>query len=85
MIHQFDHRFATYREERRAGSEWRVETADVGDTEKADPTYQVLPRYWVPEEEVESAPAGQRLGPRLAPRLAEHRPFRPTSAPSLRR
>jgi very-short-patch-repair endonuclease len=54
MIHQFDHRFATYRGERRASGEWQVETADVGDTEKADPTYQVLPRYWVPEEEVEA-------------------------------
>ncbi|AUT70040.1 Eco57I restriction-modification methylase domain-containing protein [Paraburkholderia hospita] len=50
MIHQFDHRWATYVDapDRPGG----VDTAVVSVTEKADPTYAVRPRYWVPEREV---------------------------------
>jgi hypothetical protein len=37
-----------------ANGEWRVETANVADQEKADPECLALPRYWVPEAEVEA-------------------------------
>jgi hypothetical protein len=37
-----------------ANGEWRVETVDVTDREKADPECLALPRYWVPEAEVEA-------------------------------
>jgi hypothetical protein len=43
MIHQFDHRWATY-----DGSESR----DVTLVEKARPDFEPSPRYWVPEKEV---------------------------------
>ena len=39
MIHQYDHRFATYTSD--------VSTRDVTESEHADPTYEPLPRYWV--------------------------------------
>lgn len=45
MIHQFDHRWATYT----AGGDSRDVTVD----EKADPTFTVTPRYWVSQVEVE--------------------------------
>ncbi len=45
MIHQYDHRFATYTSD---GS-----TRDVTDSEHADPTYEPLPRYWVEKAEVD--------------------------------
>lgn len=50
MIHQFDHRWATYVDapDKPSG----LETTDVSSTQKADPTYTVRPRYWVPEREV---------------------------------
>ncbi|MCA9958868.1 MAG: hypothetical protein KC443_07535, partial [Anaerolineales bacterium] len=43
MLHQFDHRWATYE---------GLETRDVTAVAKNDPTCFVLPRYWVREEEV---------------------------------
>jgi len=43
LFHQFDHRWATYEDER---------TRDVTLAEKADPRFVVTPRYWVPSEEV---------------------------------
>ncbi|TAK31052.1 MAG: SAM-dependent DNA methyltransferase [Chloroflexota bacterium] len=43
LLHQFDHRWATYE-----GNE----TRDPYPHEKSDPSYVVLPRYWVPEAEV---------------------------------
>jgi N-6 DNA Methylase len=43
MIHQFDHRWATY-----DGTDNRDTTA----AEKADPGFEPTPRYWVPENEV---------------------------------
>ena len=47
MVHQFDHRWATY--------ETDGETVrDATETEKRDPGYDVLPRYWVPGDEVQS-------------------------------
>ena len=45
LIHQFDHRWATYTAE--------GNSRDVSGTEKADPTYTVTPRYWVRKAEVE--------------------------------
>ncbi len=50
MIHQFDHRWATYVDapDKPGG----LDTTDVGPAQKADPTYTVRPRYWVPEREV---------------------------------
>ncbi|HFD14720.1 MAG TPA: SAM-dependent DNA methyltransferase [Rhodospirillales bacterium] len=47
MIHQFDHRWALYDA---AGDN----TRDVTDDEKADAGFEPLPRYWVPETEVEA-------------------------------
>jgi hypothetical protein len=44
MIHQFDHRWATYE-----GSE----TRDFTSAEKQDPSLEVNPRYWVPERTVD--------------------------------
>ncbi|GAA5175586.1 hypothetical protein GCM10025771_08170 [Niveibacterium umoris] len=51
MIHQFDHRWATYVDVP-GGATGEVETADVSDTQKADPACTVRPRYWVDEREV---------------------------------
>ncbi len=48
MIHQFDHRFATY--ESATGAE---RTRDLTAEEHADPRCVALPRYWVNEREVE--------------------------------
>ncbi|MFH1819276.1 MAG: N-6 DNA methylase [Pseudomonadota bacterium] len=50
MIHQFDHRWATYIDapDKPGG----VETADVSQAQKADPGFAVRPRYWVDEREV---------------------------------
>ncbi len=44
MIHQFDHRWATYTAD--------GDSRDVTDAEKADPSYNVTPRYWVSEAEI---------------------------------
>jgi hypothetical protein len=43
MVHQFDHRWATYEN---SGSR------EVRDSEKTDPYFECEPRYWVPEDEV---------------------------------
>lgn len=43
MIHQFDHRWSTY-----DGADGRA----VTQSEKADPTFEPKPRYWVPADEV---------------------------------
>ena len=43
MVHQFDHRWATY-----SGARFR----DVTPEEKRDPTYVILPRYWISTREV---------------------------------
>lgn len=53
MIHQYDHRFATY--ESIDGSE---RTRDVTLAEHQNPNYSPLPRYWVREEDVEAANGG---------------------------
>jgi len=43
MIHQFDHRWATYDE---------LDSRDATLAEKADPTFEPTARYWVPKREV---------------------------------
>ena len=43
MIHQFDHRWATY-----DGTDSR----DATETEKQNPDFEPTPRYWVPETEI---------------------------------
>lgn len=53
MIHQFDHRWATY-VDAASGVVGEVETADVSESEKADPEFSVRPRYWVDEREVQA-------------------------------
>lgn len=60
MIHHFDHRWATYGP---AGS-----IRDVTEEEKQDPTFVVLPRYWVREEVV-----ADRLGVGVPDRLHGYR------------
>jgi hypothetical protein len=50
MLHQFDHRWATY------------EGLDVRDTavmEKQDPDFRVMPRYWVDKQDVDNKLAGK--------------------------
>src|SRR5690606_26780391 len=44
MMHQFDHRFATYTE--------NGDTRAVTEEEKSDPAFEPLPRYWVEDGEV---------------------------------
>lgn len=44
MIHQFDHRWATYTAD--------GDTRDVAEIEKTDPHFTVVPRYWLSESEV---------------------------------
>jgi hypothetical protein len=45
MVHQFDHRWATYEAN-------RTDSRNCELTEKADPDYSPLPRYWVDQREV---------------------------------
>ncbi|WP_182878144.1 Eco57I restriction-modification methylase domain-containing protein [Microbispora sp. H10670] len=53
MVHHFDHRFSTYSNATQA--ELNVGTLPRSTPEqKNDPTYSVLPQYWVPEDEVRS-------------------------------
>lgn len=56
MIHLFDHRWATYE-----GGQARL----VTDAEKADPSFVVMPRYWVSKPEVDSRLAGRWKHPYL--------------------
>jgi hypothetical protein len=47
MIHQFDHRWATY-------SSDGEDAVEIGISEKADPRFEVMPRYWIAERAVDS-------------------------------
>lgn len=49
MIHHYNHRWATYE-----GSASEDKARDSTDAERADPTFEADPRYWVPEAEVEA-------------------------------
>lgn len=51
MIHQFDHRWATY-VDAASGAAGAVETTGINDAQKANPAITVRPRYWVDEREV---------------------------------
>ena len=51
MVHQFDHRWATYEADGES-------SRDVDANQKGDPSFTVKPRYWVPEEEVNARLAG---------------------------
>lgn len=51
MIHQFDHRWFSY-----VGADGQVGNT----TTKGDPTYEPMPRYWVPEDQIESRLADQK-------------------------
>lgn len=51
MLHQFDHRWATYEE----APDGKVDSREVTVEEKRDPHFVVQPRYWVKEDVVESA------------------------------
>ena len=50
MIHQFDHRWATYVDapDKTNG----LDTVDISDAQRADPACTVRPRYWVDERQV---------------------------------
>jgi hypothetical protein len=48
MIHQCDHRWATYERD----ADGSVSSRVVTDAEKSDPSFTVRPRYWVDESEV---------------------------------
>lgn len=48
MIHQFDHRWATYEH----NEQEELDTRDCFTDEKADPGYSPNPRYWVEERQV---------------------------------
>ncbi len=52
MIHQFDHRFGDYRDLPEGSRSTQLPEVPI--ERLADPHYQVLPRYWVPAEEVEA-------------------------------
>jgi hypothetical protein len=56
MIHQFDHRWATYAgaQATLAGNNEADGARDSLDAEKAHPDYTVTPRYWVERAEVEA-------------------------------
>jgi hypothetical protein len=45
LAHQYDHRWATYEDGR---------ARDVTDEERADPSFTVMPRYWVKETDVDA-------------------------------
>jgi hypothetical protein len=55
MIHQFDHRWATY--EPSSDQSGATGTRDVTDAEKKAPEFAVRPRYWVPAAHVHRATA----------------------------
>jgi len=52
MIHQFDHRWATYEPN-------GVESRDITDEEKRNPLAEPLPRYWIDSQLVEGALSGK--------------------------
>jgi hypothetical protein len=50
MLHQFDHRWATYQ---------GLDVRDASLTDKQDPDFRVTPRYWVDKQEVDNKLAGK--------------------------
>ncbi len=47
MVHHYDHRWATFEKDGES-------SRDCSLAEKQNPDYSILPRYWVPEQEVEA-------------------------------
>ena len=77
MIHQFDHRWATY--DGRRDAKGNPAARDVTDDEKSDPHFAALPRYWVPANGVaralpDVANRGWLLGRRDIDRSTDERP-----------
>ena len=77
LLHQFDHRWATYD---------GLDTRDLTLDEKTDPCCAVLPRYWVPEREVQARLAeadarGWLLSSRMMARSTDERAFIGTLLP----
>jgi hypothetical protein len=64
MIHQFDHRWATYED---GGAR------DVTPEEKADSDFEVTPRYWVDKSEVEQRLSAKGWGVNLVLTLEQMR------------
>lgn len=55
LVHQFDHRWATYQSKVVASSKETAEAgSDVTDIEKADSRFTITPRYWVEKAEVQN-------------------------------
>jgi len=52
MIHQFEHRWATYAGAGPDGAA-TLDSRDASLTEKTDPDFEATPRYWVPRREVD--------------------------------
>jgi hypothetical protein len=50
MLHQFDHRWATYE---------GLDVRDASLSDKQDPDFRVMPRYWVDKQEVDNKLAGK--------------------------
>ena len=59
LFHQYDHRFATF-EDASVGDLKKGKARPVAPEEKTDPESVVLPRYWVPENEVNQRTASNK-------------------------
>ena len=63
LIHQLDHRWATYVPSRKGRGE--PEAVDVSLPQKQDANFEPRPRYWVDRDEVASRLRSRRLEIRL--------------------
>lgn len=57
MVHHFNHRFGDYRD--KPGGSESTALPDVPDSRLADPSYGPVPRYWVPQAEVDERLKGR--------------------------
>jgi len=53
MMYQYDHRYATYKDATTANLNAGI-LPKTTETDKQDPEFNVLPKYWMPEKEVEA-------------------------------
>jgi hypothetical protein len=58
MVHHFDHRFGTYEGQTEAQAK-QGKLPELSDDQHADPDLFSLPRYWVPDDEVDAVLAGR--------------------------
>ena len=84
MIHQYDHRWATY--DGALDSKGQPAARDVTSHEKRDANFVALPRYWVPAGEVakrlgDRSPAGWYFGYRWITNTTNERTFVAGSVP----